>query len=91
MITIGKYPEGLSVDEINAYFAHANEMHPGARGTVDIKIDGDFAELEYNISEPCAVPFQRIRRITGYLVGGLGRWNNAKLHELADREKHMGV
>lgn len=34
------------------------------------------------------MPFQRIRRITGYLVGDLNRFNNAKLQEVVDRVKH---
>ena len=34
------------------------------------------------------VPFERIRRITGYLVGDLDRFNNAKRREEADRVKH---
>jgi hypothetical protein len=34
------------------------------------------------------VPFQRIRRITGYLVGDLGRFNDAKRAEVLDRVKH---
>ena len=34
------------------------------------------------------VPFQRIRRITGYLVGTLDRFNNAKRAEEHDRVKH---
>lgn len=36
------------------------------------------------------VPFDRIRRITGYLVGGMDRWNNAKSAEEKDRVKHVG-
>ena len=32
--------------------------------------------------------FERIRRITGYLVGAINRWNNAKKAELHDRVKH---
>ena len=36
------------------------------------------------------VEFERIRRITGYLVGTVDRWNNAKKAELHDRVKHMG-
>ena len=35
------------------------------------------------------VKFERIRRITGYLVGDLKRWNNAKYEEQKDRVKHM--
>ena len=32
--------------------------------------------------------FDRIRRITGYLVGTTDRWNNAKRAEESDRVKH---
>lgn len=34
------------------------------------------------------IKFERIRRITGYLVGSLNRFNNAKLAEVKDRVKH---
>lgn len=34
------------------------------------------------------VKFERIRRITGYLVGNLDRFNDAKLSEVKDRVKH---
>ena len=34
------------------------------------------------------IKFERIRRITGYLVGTLDRFNNAKLAEVKDRVKH---
>lgn len=34
------------------------------------------------------VKFQRIRRITGYLVGTLEKWNDAKKAEEKDRVKH---
>lgn len=34
------------------------------------------------------VKFERIRRISGYLVGTLDRWNDAKKHEEHDRVKH---
>lgn len=34
------------------------------------------------------VKFERIRRITGYLVGTLERWGNAKQAEEHDRVKH---
>lgn len=33
--------------------------------------------------------FERIRRITGYLVGTMDRWNNAKTAEESDRVKHV--
>lgn len=34
------------------------------------------------------VKFHRIRRITGYLVGTIDRFNNAKKAEVKDRVKH---
>ena len=34
------------------------------------------------------VKFDRIRRITGYLVGTLDRFNNAKKAEVGDRVTH---
>lgn len=34
------------------------------------------------------IPFERIRRITGYLVGSLERFNDAKRTEVKDRVKH---
>lgn len=34
------------------------------------------------------VGFERIRRITGYLVGTLDRFNDAKYVEVQDRVKH---
>lgn len=35
------------------------------------------------------VKFERIRRVTGYLVGTLDRFNNGKRAEEADRVKHL--
>lgn len=37
------------------------------------------------------VKFERIRRITGYLVGTIDRWNNAKKAEEEDRVKHTTI
>lgn len=39
-------------------------------------------------NEADGVPFERIRRITGYLVGTLDKWNDAKRAEERDRVKH---
>lgn len=37
------------------------------------------------------VKFERIRRVTGYLVGTLDRFNDGKKAEEADRVKHLHV
>lgn len=45
------------------------------------------AKSEMMVGE--GVDFERIRRITGYLVGTLDRFNNAKRAEERDRVKHF--
>ena len=47
--------------------------------------DTEMVDLEYCYKEN---PFHRLRRITGYLVGTLDRWNNGKRAEERDRVKH---
>lgn len=37
------------------------------------------------------VGFERIRRITGYLVGTVDRFNDGKRAEEKDRVKHTGI
>ena len=37
------------------------------------------------------VKFERIRRITGYLVGTVDRFNDGKKTEEKDRVKHSGI
>ena len=53
--------------------------------TFAVKLDGEYADIHYYTSK---MPFDRIRRITGYLVGTLDRFNNAKRSEEKDRVKH---
>lgn len=50
-------------------------------------IDGDTCP-KCGRNENDGEAFQRIRRITGYLVGTLDRFNNAKRKEVEDRVKH---
>ena len=59
------------------------------RPVVEISIRRTGGPDEYGIIPVFApVPFQRIRRITGYLVGDLNRFNNGKRAEVLDRVKH---
>lgn len=76
----------LSHEEITAYIKHCTEKYKNRRiDSLDITIDGDYADIDINFRP---VPFERIRRITGYLVGTLDRFNNAKRAEVEDRLKH---
>lgn len=80
-VTGGTLPQ----QEIDAYIERAREKYGKTPLGIDIKVDGEFVELSYDFGD---VPFQRIRRITGYLVGTLDRFNNAKRAEEHDRVKH---
>ena len=89
MIRPGKFPPEMTVGEVNAYINYMAKQHPDIKsGTLDILLDGDEVELTLT---PDPVRFQRIRRITGYLVGDLSRFNNAKRKEVDDRVKHTKV
>ena len=77
----------ISQEEINAYVKHIeNEFPDKTIDTLDINVDGEFVDLNYTFE---TYPFERIRRITGYLVGTVDRFNNAKQAEVKDRVKHM--
>ena len=75
----------LPQEEINAYIVRATEKYGKEPLGIDIRVDGDYVELSYDFGR---TPFQRIRRITGYLVGTLDRFNNAKRAEERDRVRH---
>ena len=80
----------FSEDEINQYIEHVEQSN-GGRGIKwisfdeDVTDDGSFVNIRYEL-EP--VRFERIRRITGYLVGSLDRFNDAKRSEVDDRVNH---
>ncbi|MBR1583914.1 MAG: hypothetical protein IJ662_00050 [Clostridia bacterium] len=80
-VTGGELPQ----EEIQAYIARAQEKYGTRPQAIDIHVDGEYVELNYDFGN---APFHRIRRITGYLVGTLDRFNNAKRSEEHDRVKH---
>ena len=71
--------------ETQAYVDYLENKYHRRIKSLKVTIDGDFADLEYEF-EP--TPFERIRRITGYLVGSMESWNDAKTAEEHDRVKH---
>lgn len=76
----------IGAEERDAYIARANCKYPiGTVQALDIHVDGEYVDLKYHLVPR---PFSRIRRITGYLVGDMNRWNNAKTAEEHDRVKH---
>lgn len=72
----------MSIEEIAIYRNYVRRKHPG-RELVGIQIDGEEVVLETR-----SIPFQRIRRITGYLVGSMDRWGTSKRAEEWDRVRH---
>ena len=86
-----------NLDAFEAVVRHMKEAGIGY-GSVNHPVDRD-PVCGYNgiIGDVCpkcgraesnGVAFERIRRITGYLVGTMDRWNDAKTAEEADRVKH---
>jgi len=75
----------LSREELAGYYAHATEKFGREPKHMDITVDGEFVDIDYTFT---ALPFERIRRITGYLVGTLDRFNNGKRAEENERVKH---
>lgn len=76
----------ISEKEIVAYQQRGIDKYGEKLTGIDINIlDKENVELTYHVE---GEPFERVRRITGYLVGTLDRWNNAKQAEERDRVKH---
>lgn len=87
MIKINVIGGSVSDAEKEAYVKRARELYPEKRiNEMDITIvDDNYVDIEYHYD---TAPFQRIRRVTGYLAGTLDRFNNAKKAEVRDRVKH---
>ena len=83
------YENGYEIDidekEKEGYIKYVKEKNPKKIiKYIKVTLDGDFANLEYEVEEE---PFDRIRRITGYL-SEVRQFNNGKKGELRDRVKH---
>lgn len=76
----------LAQGEAEEYIRMLREQYPDRIiKNVTFKVDGDYVDISYTYD---TIPFDRIRRITGYLVGSLDRFNNAKRAEVLDRVGH---
>lgn len=89
-INVTGYP--ISDAEIEAYRKRGIEKYGDRLVGIDINIiDKETVDLTYHILLIDFLnnrPFERIRRITGYLVGTVERFNDAKRAEERDRVKH---
>ena len=76
----------MSQAEIDEYVRRIRKKHPDRIiNELTLTINGKYVDIQYNYD---TIPFERIRRITGYLVGTLDRFNNAKRAEESQRIKH---
>lgn len=82
-----KYPADMKVEEALSYVEHLRKKHAALKEVEIRYAEDDEAEIELKFKVKGA-PFERIRRITGYLVGTTERWNDAKQAEERDRVKH---
>ena len=80
--------EELSEKECRAYIHYIQALSQSNRSIerINLDFDGDDVNMGYYL-EPQG--FEKIRRITGYLVGTVDRFNDAKRAEERDRVKHM--
>ena len=76
--------EECAPEEIEQYVQRGVEMYGQDLKGVDVTIDGEYVDIAY-YRKP--VPFDRIRRVTGYLEH-LKEFNNGKQAEERDRLKH---
>ncbi len=78
--------EPVSQEEIDAYIEYGEKKYSSkVIKEMTVRTDGDFVDLKFEFAD---IPFDRVRRITGYLVGTLDRFNNGKRAEERDRVKH---
>lgn len=76
----------ISEEERKSYEAFVKDKYKNKEiELLKIKVDGEFVDLETHTKSE---GFQRIRRITGYLVGTLDRFNDGKKAEVKDRKPH---
>lgn len=75
----------ISDDEVAIYLTQLQVKNKFKIIKAAVTVDGDHVDVKYEIER---VPFERIRRITGYLVGTTARWGNSKQAELKDRVCH---
>lgn len=83
------YGQGLAEEgpeALAAYVKWAKERFGDDVEELLLEPDGDYVNVSAKHAEH--EPFERIRRITGYLVGSLDRFNDAKRAEVADRVTH---
>ena len=83
------FPLEMTEEEVAKYVAYAREQTANKGELTALTIQQGKEPDEVTLAWVArGERFERIRRITGYLVGTIDRWNNAKRSEERDRVKH---
>ena len=77
--------DDISDDELSIYLKSVQDKQKYIIIRADVAVNGEYVDVNCIFEH---VPFERIRRITGYLVGTTNKWNDAKRAEEHDRVKH---
>ncbi|MBC8015720.1 MAG: hypothetical protein H7X79_08255 [Sporomusaceae bacterium] len=77
--------DAISDEELSIYLNTVQSKQNRKIIRADVSVDKEGVDVNYMLER---VPFERIRRITGYLVGSTVKWNNGKRAEEKDRVKH---
>lgn len=77
----------LDLDTQKKYLHYIQEKNRGKEiQEFSLSFSGDSVHISADITP---IPFEHIRRITGYLVGTLDKFNDGKKAEEHDRVKHL--
>ena len=79
--------DNLTKEEIKAYIKEVEREKNSEVIELNLYADEESGYIGRS-AKVKPIPFDRIRRITGYLVGTLDRFNDAKRSEEQDRVKH---
>ncbi|WP_290771605.1 anaerobic ribonucleoside-triphosphate reductase [Anaerofustis sp.] len=79
--------ENLTKEEIKAYIKEVEKEKNSEVTELNLYADEESGYIGRS-AKVKPIPFDRIRRITGYLVGTLDRFNDAKRAEESERVKH---
>lgn len=77
----------IADEEVQSYLDSGHERFGSVLDSMDIEVLSD-EEVKVTYHLFSSQPFERVRRITGYLVGTLDKWNDAKRAEEKERLKH---
>lgn len=77
--------DNISDEELTVYLTSLQTKEKYKIVIADVSVDSTGVDVNYKLEY---VPFERIRRITGYIVGTTAKWCDSKRAEEHDRVSH---